>query len=141
MSTLPKSYAALKAVLSIMCALLGLGGLFLILGAGTWTVMLIIPSATAVTTLWMLVIFKAFGALALFMSYLLYQAARDPVRYTVIIEGLAYTLILLSALDAYSVIALGFGDVYPAWAIWGRAAVRVALAITLLVLRPRAAMS
>ena len=138
-STPPKNHSALKAVLSVMCALLALGGLFLVFAAGSWIVKWLIPDANAQTAVWMLVMLKAFGALALFLAYLLYHAARDPVRHATTITGLAYMLILLAALDVYAAYALGFAGVYPIWAIWARAAVRVALAIVLLTLRPRAA--
>jgi len=107
-STPPKNHSALKAVLSVMCALLALGGLFLVFAAGSWIVKWLIPDANAETAVWMLVMLKAFGALALFLAYLLYHAARDPVRHATTITGLAYMLILLAALDVYAAYALGF---------------------------------
>lgn len=135
MITPSKTYPALTLVLGILCALLACGALVLLFATG-WLASQIIDPANVEAFVWVLVLFKAFGAFALIIAYLTYNAARDPIRYLAVIDGLIGLLILVSILDAYAVLALGFGAFYPAWAMWFRITLRIAVAVLLLVLRP-----
>jgi len=131
------AYEPIRVVLAVLCALLAAGGLFVIVATSlllAWTA----PHASDAADAWLTLLFKALGVMALFIAYSLYLAARDPVRYVGVIDGLVGLLVALSVVDIYAATALGMGAYYPLWAFYARAAVRVAVAVLLLALRPRA---
>ncbi len=82
------------------------------------------------------VMLKVFGVIALFGAYLLYAASRDPVRYVAVIDAFAFLLLAVAAIDVYALVVVHL--TFAPWVIL-RTVVRVALAIALIVLRPRGA--
>lgn len=132
------SHAVLRAILGVLSALVGLGGLVLIF-ATSWLLGLVLHNPSAQEAAWIVVVFKALGAVVLFVAYALYNASRDPVRYAAVVDGMIALLVVLSILDIYAVAVLGFGTYYPAWAVYARAGLRLLLAVVLLTLRPRPA--
>jgi hypothetical protein len=131
-------YTTLSALLAVLCVLLAIAGILLIFWTGSLAFM-VLKIAGAETNPWTLALFKAFGLIAFFIAYLLYAAARDPVRNVAVIDALVGIMVLGAVLDIYALVALGFGALFPPWVIWTRATVRVALAVALLVLRPKTA--
>lgn len=137
----PKNaYAFLRMLLSLFALLITAGSLLVIFSTG-WFLHWIAPDAAGQTGAMLVVFSKFIGVLGLFIAYLLYVTARDPVRHVAIIDALAGLLFLAAIMDLYALIALNFGAYYPAWAIWARAALRVAIGITLIAMRPRSARS
>jgi hypothetical protein len=128
-------YAALQGLLTVLTVLAALGALLALFGT-TWLLHTFLPAASVDTATWLSITMKSLGVIALMLSYLLSAAARDPVRYLAVIDAFAGALVLLSIVDVYGLVALNFGALYPVWAILLRAAFRVALAITLVALRP-----
>jgi hypothetical protein len=94
------------------------------------------PPASEASTL-LLVMLKELGGVMLIISALLFLAARDPARNVAILDGLIVGLCVLSVTAMLSARMLsGF---YPAYMIWGKALVRLALAALLFYVRPRSA--
>ena len=97
------------------------------------------PPASEVSTL-LLVMLKELGGVMLMLiltiSALLFLAARDPARNVAILDGLIVGLCVLSVTAVLS--ARMLGGFYPAYMIWGKAAVRLALAALLFYVRPAA---
>src|SRR5437867_6956349 len=98
------------------------------------------PPASEVSTL-LLVMLKEVGGVMLILililtiSAMLFLAARDPARNVAILDGLIVGLCVLSVTAVLSARMLsGF---YPAYMIWGKAVVRLALAALLFYVRPR----
>ncbi len=77
----------------------------------------------------------------LMFSLLLFFASRDPLRNVAIVDALIVGLCVLVLTPLLSLYTLGLGRLYPGYLIWGRSAVRLALAALLYYLRPREAMS
>jgi hypothetical protein len=133
-----RSLATLRTLLTILALLGTAGGLFLLFGSSkllSWFLPALGPEASTL----FVIISKFIGALAFFVAYLAFVTARDPVRYAAVVDGLAGIMFLLALIDVYSITMLQFGNYYPAWAIWTRVLVRVAIGITLILLRPRGA--
>ncbi len=84
---------------------------------------------------------KVFGVFALMVAYLSYVAARDPVRYVAIINSLAFLLIAAAAIDLYMLLVYRASPFYPSQLVIARSAIRLILALLLLLWRPRAAIS
>jgi len=94
------------------------------------------PPASEVSTL-LLALLKELGGVMLMISAMLFLAARDPARNVAILDGLIVGLCVLSVTAALSAGMLS--GIYPAYLIWGKAAVRLALAALLFCVRPRSA--
>jgi hypothetical protein len=94
------------------------------------------PPASEVSTL-LLVTLRELGGVMLMISAMLFLAARDPARNVAILDGLIVGLCVLSVTAVLSSRMLG--GFYPAYMIWGKVVVRLALAALLFYLRPRAA--
>ena len=75
----------------------------------------------------------------LMVSVMLFFASRDPERNVAIIDALIMGLCILALTPLVSLYTLDVRSLYPAYLIWGRALVRLALAGVLYYLRPREA--
>lgn len=84
---------------------------------------------------------KEMGGLALMVSVLLFFAYRDPVRNVAIVDGLMVGLCVFALTPLLALYTLDIQRFYPAYLIWGRSLVRLALVVLLYFLRPRAAAS
>jgi hypothetical protein len=123
----------LQILLGVIGALYALGGLTLLF-ATSW-VMSLLPTVEPVTAPALLL--KTLGTGGLGLGYMSLVAARDPVRYAAVVDVLAGMLVLLTAVDLYTEFGLQYSSSHLAYAIWVRTALRLILAIILLVLRPR----
>ena len=68
---------------------------------------------------------------------LLWLASRNPVRNVAIVDGLIAGLCILAVTPLLSLWMTDIRSIYPAYFLWGRSAVRLALAALLYWLRPR----
>ena len=94
------------------------------------------PPEGQVSTL-LLSLLKEMGGLALMLAVLLWLAARDPVRNVAIVDGVIAGLCILAMTPVVSLWMTDIRNLYPAYLIWGRSVVRLAIAALLFWLRPR----
>ena len=134
-------YRALSFGLRLASAFVAVGGVFLIL-AGKPLVLRVFmhPPLSEVSTL-LLALLKEVGGLMLMLSVMLFLAARDPLRNLAILDALIVGLCILTITPLLSLKMLDFGTLYPPYWIWGRALIRLALAVVLFYARPRETLS
>ena len=130
-------YRMLRIVLRVFSFLVAFGSLLMIL-AGKPLVMRIFlrPPEGEVSTL-LLFLLKETGGFALMLSLLFWFAARDPVRNVAILDAVIAGLCILSATPFVSLWTTDIRTIYPAYLVWGRSVVRLAIAAFLYWLRPR----
>ena len=134
---MPPSYRALRIVLGFLSLLMAIGGVLLIFSCKPVIERVFLhPPETEVSTL-LLATLKEMGALALMLAVMLFLASRDPKRNVAIIDGLAVGLCVSAVTPLLSFYTLDLGNLYPAYAIWARSLVRLALAVILFYMRPR----
>jgi hypothetical protein len=130
-------YRALRVVLGFLSLVLAIGGMFMILSNKPLIMrMFMHPPEFEITTL-LLATLKEMGGLALMVSVMLFHASRDPGRNVAIIDAVSVGLCILAITPVVSLYTLDVGRLYPAYLIWGRSFVRLALAGLLYYLRPR----
>src|SRR5713101_1591807 len=128
-------YRALALGLRIVSVLIVVGGVFMILADKPLVLRVFLrPPASEVSTL-LLALLKEMGGVMLMLSVMLFLAARDPARNVAILDALIVGLCILSITPLLSLKLLS--GIYPAYFIWGRALVRLALAAVLFYARPR----
>ena len=131
------SYRALRVVLGFLSFLLAIGGIVMIFSSKPLVMRVFMhPPEVEISTL-LLVVLKETGGLALMLSVMLCLAARDPERNVAIIDAVSVGLCILAVTPLVSLYTLDLGRLYPAYLIWGRSFVRLALAGVLYYLRPR----
>jgi hypothetical protein len=131
----PPPYRALSFGLRLVSALIAVAGVLMIVADKPLVMrVLIYPPAYEVSTL-LLVMLKELGGVMLMISAMLFLAARDPARSVAILDGLMVGLCVLSVTAMLS--AKMLAGMYPAYMIWGKAVVRLALAALLYWVRPR----
>jgi hypothetical protein len=132
-------YRVLRIVLGFLSSLLALAGVLLIFSDKALIMrMLMHPPASEISTL-LLAALKEMGGLALALSVMLFLASRDPVGNVAIIDGMTAGLCILAITPLISLYTLDVQRLYPAYLIWARSLVRLALAGVLYYLRPREA--
>jgi hypothetical protein len=94
------------------------------------------PPESEISTL-LLAALKEMGGMVLMVSVMLFFASRDPERNVAIIDALIVGLCILALTPLVSLYTLDLRSLYPAYLIWVRALVRLALASVLYYLRPR----
>ena len=130
-------YRALALGLRIVSVLIVVGGVFMILADKPLVLRVFLhPPASEVSTL-LLALLKEMGGVMLMISVLLFLAARDPARNVAILDALIVGLCILAITPLLSLKMLDLGSLYPPYLIWGRSAVRLALAAVLFYARPR----
>ena len=111
--------------------LAALGGLFMVFAERPMVVRTLLrPPEGQVSTL-LLSLLKEMGGLALMLAVLLWLAARDPVRNVAIVDGLIAGLCILAMTPVVSLWMTDIRNLYPAYLIWGRSVVRLAIAALL----------
>lgn len=134
--TIPQSHRALRILLFVMSALTGVAGFVLVFATGFMLSMS--PSVVALGNGGILnALVKALGIIAIAFGYLLCVAARDPVRYVVIIDTVIFTLVGAGLLNLYAVAVLDLGTFYPTPYLIVRALIQLAIALALFLLRPK----
>jgi len=130
-------YRALRIILGIFSVLTAIGG-FVIIFSGRPLIMRLFlrPPESEVSTL-LLVALKEMGGFVLMLSVMLFFAYRDPARNVAIVNAFIVGLCILAFTPLWSLYTLDMQHLYPAYLIWGRSLVRLALAALLFYLRPR----
>ncbi len=130
------SHQALRALLFALSAVTGIGALVL-----TFTPNLPLSfapgSVPPPSTAFEFAILRALGIAVLVLSYLLCVAARDPVRYTAIVDAFIFLLVAFAILNLYWVVGQQLAAYYPSIILIVRVIVQVILAIALFVLKPK----
>ena len=135
MSTPP--YRGLRILLGVISAVCALGGLLLVFSSKAVILRLFISPPEAELSTLLLAAIKEMGGLLLMLSLLLFSALRDPARNVAIINGLVFGLCVLAVTPLLSLYTLDIERLYPAYLIWARSLVRLALAVWPYYLRPR----
>jgi O-antigen/teichoic acid export membrane protein len=94
------------------------------------------PPEGEVSTL-LLSLLKEMGGVMLMLSLLLWFTARDPVRNVAILDALIAGLCILSVTPLLSLWMTDIRGIYPAYLIWGRSVVRLAIAALLYFFKPQ----
>jgi len=130
-------YRALRIFLRVFSLLAVAGGLLMIFAGKPLIVRIFLrPPEGEVPTL-LLCLLKEMGGMVLMLSVLLWLASRNPVRNVAIVDGLIAGLCILAVTPLLSLWMTDIRSIYPAYFLWGRSAVRLALAALLYWLRPR----
>jgi hypothetical protein len=131
------SYRALRVVLGFLSLLLAIGGIVMIFSSKPLVMRVFMhPPEFEISTL-LLATLKELGGLALMVSVMLFLASRDPERNVAIIDAVSVGLCILAVTPLVSLYTSDLGRFYPAYLVWGRSFVRLALAGVLYYLRPR----
>jgi hypothetical protein len=119
--------------------LAALGGLLMIVAGKPLIARIFLrPPEGEVSTL-LLSLLKEMGGMVLMLGVLLWLASRDPVRNAAIVDALIVGLCILALTPLLSLWTTDIRSMYPAYRLWGRSAVRFAIAALLYWLRPREA--
>ncbi len=130
-------YRALRIFLRVFSLSAGVGGLLMILAEKPVIVRIFLrPPEGEVTTL-LLSLLKEMGGLVLMLGVLLWLASRNPVRNIAIVDALIAGLCILAVTPVLSLWMTDIRSLYPAYLLWGRSVVRLAMAALLYWLRPR----
>ena len=130
-------YRTLRIVLRVFSFLVAFGSLLMIFAGKPLILRIFLrPPEGEVSTL-LLFILKETGGFALMLSLLLWFAARDPVRNVAILDAVIAGLCILSITPVVSLWTTDIRTIYPAYLLWGRSVVRLAIAAFLYWLRPR----
>jgi len=130
-------YRALGIVLRALSVLAALGGLLLIFAEKPLIVRIFLrPPEAEVSTL-LLSLLKAIGGMVLMLGVLLWLASGNPVRNVAVVDALIAGLCILALTPLLSLWMTDIRNIYPAYLLWGRSVVRLAMAALLYWLRPR----
>jgi hypothetical protein len=80
---------------------------------------------------------KEMGGMVLTLAVFLWLAARDPMRNVAILDGLIAGLCILAVTPLVSLWMTDIRNLYPAYLLWGRSVLRIAIAALLHWMRPR----
>jgi hypothetical protein len=123
----------------VFSLLAAVGGLVLIFAEKPLIMRIFLrPPEAEVSTL-LLSLLKEMGGTALMLGVLLWLASRNPVRNVAIVDALIAGLCILAVTPLLSLWMTDIRSMYPAYLLWGRSAVRLAIAALLYWLRPREA--
>ena len=130
-------YRALRILLRAFSLLAVAGGLLMIFADKPLLARILLrPPEGEVTTL-LLSLLKETGGMVLILGVLLWLASRNPLRNVAIVDGLIAGLCILAVTPLLSLWMTDIRSIYPAYFLWGRSAVRLAIAALVYWLRPR----
>ncbi len=130
-------YRSLRIGLRIVSIVIAVGGLLMIFADKPLIVRVFLrPPEGEVSTL-LLSLLKEMGGVTLMLSLLLWFTARDPVRNVAILDALMVGLCILSVTPLLSLWMTDIRGIYPAYLIWGRSVVRLAIATLLYFFKPQ----
>jgi hypothetical protein len=130
-------YRALRILLRAFSLLAVAGGLLMIFAEKPLVVRILLrPPEGEVTTL-LLSLLRETGGMVLMLGVLLWLASCDPLRNVAIVDGLIAGLCILAVTPLLSLWMTDIRSIYPAYFLWGRSAVRLAIAALVYWLRPR----
>ena len=132
-------YRSLRIFLRAFSLLAALGGLLMIFAEKPLIVRIFLrPPEGEVSTL-LLSLLKEMGGMVLMLGVLLWLASRNPVRNVAVVDALIVGLCILAVTPLLSLWMTDIRSIYPAYLLWGRSAVRLAIAALFYWLRPREA--
>ena len=132
-----RPYRALRILLGVFSLLSALGGLLMIFGDKPLIVRILLrPPEGEVSTL-ALSLLKEMGGMVLTLAVFLWLAARDPVKNVAIVDGFITGLCVLAVTPLVSLWMTDIRSLYPAYLLWGRSVLRLAIAALLYWMRPR----
>jgi len=130
-------YRALSILLRLFSLLTALGGLLLIFAEKPLIVRILLsPPEGEVSTLFMSTL-KEMGGMVLMLGVMMWFASRNPVRNVAVVDALIAGLCILALTPLLSLWMTDIRSIYSGYLLWGRAAVRLAIAALLYWLRPR----
>jgi len=130
-------YHALRILLRSFSLLAVAGGVLMIFAEKPLMVRILLrPPEGEVTTL-LLSLLKETGGMVLTLGVLLWLASRNPLRNVAIVDGLIAGLCILAVTPLLSLWMTDIRSIYPAYFLWGRSAVRIAIAALVYWLRPQ----
>ena len=94
------------------------------------------PADGEVSTL-VVSLLKEMGGMVLMLAVFLWLAARDPVKNVAIVDGFIVGLCVLAVTPLISLWMTDIRSLYPAYLLWGRSVLRLAIAALLYWMRPR----
>ena len=94
------------------------------------------PPEGEVSTLFLSTI-KEMGGMVLMLGILLWFASRNPVRDVAVVHALIAELCILALTPLLSLGMTDIRSIYPGYLLWGRSAMRLAVAALLYWLRSR----
>jgi hypothetical protein len=130
-------YRALGILLRVLSLLATLGGLLLIFAGKSLIVRILLQPPKAEVSTLLLSLLKETGGMVLMLGVLLWLAARNPVRNVAVVDALIAGLCILTLTPLLSLWMTDIRSIYPGYLLWGRSAVRLAMAALLYWLRPR----
>src|SRR6266567_1329117 len=132
-------YRSLRIFLRAFSLLAAVGGLLMIFAEKPLIVRIFLrPPEGEVSTL-LLSLLKEMGGMVLMLAALLWLASRNTVRNVAIVDALIAGLCILAVTPLLSLWMTDIRSLYPAYLLWGRSVVRLAIAALLYGLRPREA--
>jgi hypothetical protein len=124
-------YRALSILLRVFSLLAALGGLLLIFAEKPLIVRILLrPPEGEVSTLFLSML-KEMGGMVLMLGILLWFASRNPVRNVALVDALIVGLCILALTPLLSLWMTDIRSIYPGYLLWGRSAVRLAVAALL----------
>ena len=130
-------YRALRILLGLFSLLAAIGGLVLIFADRPLMMRILLrPPEGEVSTL-LVSLLKEMGGMVLTLAVFLWLAARDPTRNVAIVDGLIGGLCVLAVTPLVSLWMTDIRNLYPAYLLWGRSVLRLAIAALLYWMRPR----
>ena len=130
-------YRALRILLGVLSLLAALGGLLMIFADRPLMVRILLrPPEGEVSTL-VVSLLKEMGGMVLTLAVFLWLAARDPMRNVAIMDGLIAGLCILAVTPLVSLWMTDIRNLYPAYLLWVRSVLRVAITALLYWMRPR----
>jgi uncharacterized membrane protein YedE/YeeE len=130
-------YRALRIFLRVFSLLALVGGVLMIFAERPLVMRLFLRPAEGEVSTLLLSLLKEMGGMVLMLGVLLWLAARDPVRNVAIVDALIAGLCILAVTPLLSLWVTDIRRIYPAYLLWGRSAVRLAIAALLYWLKPR----
>ncbi len=131
-----ETYRGLRGLLLALSVLALVGGILLIIQTQWVFLAIVAPTEPTARTL-VLIFEKGFGVVLLVFAWLLYVTSRDPVRYVGLIDAFVALIVLATIGDLFFIASWSSLVLYPIWFEWIRIAVRLAIVVALLVMRPK----
>ena len=101
------------------------------------TVLILLRPPEGEVSILFVTLLKEMGGMVLTLAVFLWLAARDPRSNVAIVDGLIAGLCVLAVTPLVSLWMTDIRSLYPAYLLWGRSVLRLAVAALLYWMRPR----
>src|SRR5499427_4458752 len=130
-------YRALRILLGVFSLLAALGGLLMIFADKPLIVRILLRPPEGEWSTLAASLLKEMGGMVLTLAVFLWLAPRDPMKNVAIVDGLIAGLCVLAVTPLVSLWMTDIRSLYPAYLLWGRSVLRIAIAALLYWMRPR----